>query len=60
MKYKCHSCVFKGEHRENEKPYQICKRKWDLLEAISECTKPGVCPHHTTRKEADVYKENKL
>lgn len=53
--YRCHGCVWKDIHHEKEESYPICNRKWGLLEAKNECSKPGTCPHYMSQKEADRY-----
>lgn len=51
--YKCHGCIWKDIYTNDAVSYPICKRKWDMTEAMNECCKPGSCPHHMTQKEAD-------
>jgi hypothetical protein len=61
MKYRCHRCFFKTDWEDNTGKFPICERMhiMSLEEAKAECAKPGVCPHYTTRKEAELYiKEN--
>ena len=56
--YKCHGCIWKDIHYENGEAYPICKRKWDMMVAMSECSKPGMCPHYMTQAEAERYIDN--
>lgn len=57
MKYRCHRCFFKTDWEDDTGKFPICERMhiMSIEEAKAECLKPGVCPHHTTRKEAELY-----
>ena len=53
MKYKCHGCFWKGTYESETAYFQICTRKFDMIEAVNECCKPCKCPHYITRKEVE-------
>lgn len=62
MNYKCHACIFKAGYKFEDKYLTICIRNPSrtVKQAVEECYRPEICPHHTTHKEAKILFGDKL